>query len=585
MDSSAGRVTPRASVTGSGGLDRRFDAIVIGSGPGGSIAVRELTERGLDVLLLEAGRPLTDEDFVPVPHGKPTPTGFDLVGRATAMARGQYLQARRAFFSPSTSRFLVNDWDNPYTTPRGAPYLWIRGRVLGGRLNSYGRVLQRMSDLDFRAASGDGNGIDWPVAYADLEPWYDRVEEFLGVYGTADGLAHPPDGRYVGEARLTAVEQDFKQKVEARWPDRHVIPWRYAAPNPGRVPLGIAAAQATGRLTVRTDAVVTRITVDDRTGLASGAIFVDRLSRREQRVYADAVVVCASTIETVRLLLNSGSSRHPDGLANSSGLVGRYFMDQTISLAFCDAPQFPGYSAQPDETPDDPFYGRTGGILIPRFDNLDGGSSAPFARGISFQGLGGRIPVPEGTPASFGIGGVGEMLPMYDNRISLSGMRRDRWGVPAAHVRCAIGDNDRLLLRRQVKALREMVGEAGYQPNFVVSVLGLDSRKVWPAANPLQRLVFRIGIRMSIQMGSAIHECGGARMGDDPRTSVVNGVNQAWDVPNLFIPDGASFTSNSTVGPALTIMALAARTSAYIAELHTRGELGRPAESGPSPAV
>ena len=559
-------------------IDRRFDAIVIGSGPGGSMVCKELTERGMDVLLLEAGRDLTDADFEPLPPKPPKPLGMSLMARARAMLAGQHVQARRVFYSESSNRFLVDDRKNPYATPRGAPYLWIRGRLLGGRLNSYGRVLQRMSDVDFRAASRDGFGEDWPISYAELEPWYDRVEEFMGVYGAEDGLAHPPDGKYMGLARLNAVEQQFKEKVEERWPERTVIPWRYEQPNLARVPRGIAAARETGRLTTRTDAVVSRITVDDRTGLADGAVFVDRLTKREHRVSADVVVLCASTIETIRLLLNSGSSRHPNGLANSNNLVGRYFMDQTISMAFCDVPQFPGYAEQPDDVPRDPFYHPSGGILIPRYENLGPEPEKGFLRGISFQGAGGRFPVPEGYPTSFGLGGVGEMLPMYDNRVALHSRRTDAWGVPIADIRCAVGENDRILIDRQVTALQQMTEHAGYRTNFVASVLGVHSKKVWPASNPLQRLIFRFGIRLSLRVGAAIHECGGARMGTDPRTSVLNGVNQAWDVPNLFITDGASFTSNSTVGPALTIMALSARASEFIAEAHASGDLTKPTQ-------
>jgi choline dehydrogenase-like flavoprotein len=560
-------------------IDRRFDAVVIGSGPGGSMAVKELTERGMDVLLLEAGRDLTDADFVPPPPKPPKQLGMDIDLRAKAMLAGQHRQARRTFFSESSNRFLVNDRENPYSTPRGAPFLWIRGRVLGGRLNTYGRVLQRMSDVDFKAASRDGHGMDWPFSYSDLEPWYDKVEEFVGVYGNEDGLVHPPDGNYIGPAMLTDVERQFRDTVAEQWPERKVIAWRYAAPNLGRVPKGIAAAREIGRLTTRTDAVVTRVTMDERTGLAAGALFIDRHTGREHRVFADVVVLCASTIETLRILLNSGSSKHPDGLGNSHGLVGRYFMDQTISMAFCSVPQFPGYSAADTLPPADPFYPPTGGILIPRYDNLGPEPQEGFLRGISFQGAGGRFPVPAGEPTSLGLGGVGEMLPSYDNRITLNKRRRDKWGSPIAHIRCVMGENDRILVEQQVKALREMTEAAGYQVNFLGSVLGLDSKKVWPDYTPVQRAIFRASFGSSLMMGSAIHECGGARMGADPATSVVNGMNQVWDVPNVFVPDGASFTSNSTVGPALTIMALASRSAAFIAEKHAAGELTKPTEN------
>jgi choline dehydrogenase-like flavoprotein len=556
-------------------IDKRFDALVIGSGAAGSIAVKELTERGLDVLLLEAGRDLTDSDFVPPAPKPPRPLGMDLGLRARAGLRGQYMQARRIWYSDTTNRFLVNDRENPYSTPRDHPYLWIRGRLLGGRLNSYGRVLQRMSDLDFKAAGRDGIGEDWPFSYAELEPYYDRVEEFIGVYGNRDGLAHPPDGKYVGPAKLTAVEQEFKEKVEERWPERHVISWRYAAPNLGRVPKGVAAARETGRLTLRTDAVVRQITVDEQTGHATGAVFVDRVTKQEHRVEADVVVLCASTIESVRLMLNSGSSRHPNGLANSSGLLGRYFMDQTISLAFAADPKRPGFWEPDDSAPPDPFYHPAGGVLIPRFQNLDGQSSAEYLRGISFQGAGGRFPVPEDYPTAFGIGGAGEMLPDPDNRITLDPRRKDAWGIPAPHIRCALSENDRLQVREQLRMLREMMEHCGYRVNFIGSVLGLDSRRVFPDADPVTRFLFRHGISRSLALGAAIHECGGACMGSDPAKSVVNEYNQSWDVPNLFVTDGSCFVSNSTVGPTLTIMALTARACEYIAREHADGTLQR----------
>jgi choline dehydrogenase-like flavoprotein len=556
-------------------LDRRFDALVVGSGAAGSIAAKELTERGLDVLLLEAGRDLTDADFTPPPPKPPRPLGMDLGPRLRSSVRGQHVQSRRAFFSETTNRFLVNDRENPYSTPRDAYYLWIRGRILGGRLNSYGRVLQRMSDYDFKAASRDGQGADWPLSYADLEPYYDGVEEFIGVYGNADGLAHPPDGKYVGPAKLSAVEQEFKAKVEERWPERTVISWRYAAPNPHRVPLGIVAARETGRLTTRTDAVVRQVTVDEKSGRADGAVFVDRLTKKEHRVSADVVVLCASTIESVRILLNSACGKHPNGLGNSSGLLGRYFMDQTISLAFCSAPAWPGYVEYDDPAPPDPFYHPAGGILIPRWLNLDGGPEGPFLRGISFQGAGGRFPVPKGYPTSFGIGGVGEMLPNHENRITLDPKRRDAWGVPIPHIRCTLSDNDRTHLREQMRLLREMTEHCGYTVNFIGSPLGLESKRVLPDGNPISRLVFRRGFRKILAMGAAIHECGGARMGSDPATSVLNEYNQSWEVPNLFVTDGSCFVTNGTTGPALTIMALTARACEYIAREHAAGGLER----------
>jgi choline dehydrogenase-like flavoprotein len=254
-------------------------------------------------------------------------------------------------------------------------------------------------------------------------------------------------------------------------------------------------------------------------------------------------------------------------------------MDQTISLAFCSVPDRRGFFEHDDSAPPDPFYHPAGGILIPRWDNIGGVTNPSYLRGISFQGAGGRFPVPEGYPTSFGIGGVGEMLPSYDNRVTLDPKRRDKWGIPAAHIRCTLSDNDRAQVCAHVTALREMTEHCGYRVNFIGSVLGLDSKKVFPDANPASRFLFRRGIGRILTLGAAIHECGGARMGSDPRTSVLNEVNQSWDVPNLFVTDGSCFVSNSTVGPALTIMALTARACEFIAREHASGGLRRAAAS------
>ena len=264
----------------------------------------------------------------------------------------------------------------------------------------------------------------------------------------------------------------------------------------------------------------------------------------------DVVVLCASAIESVRLLLNSGSSHHGSGLANSNGLVGRYLMEQSMTLGFGDDARRPGYFEPSSQCEPDPFYGNSGGFLIPRYQNLTGQTEA-YRRGYSFQGLAGRVPVPEDCPAMFGFGAGGEMLPRYDNRVALSRRVKDRWGIPAAHIVCRPDDNDRIMVRAAVRDINEMMRAGGYRTNFVASTFGVHSKKVWPDFNPVQRAVFRVGIRMSLVMGVSIHEAGGARMGHDPAASVLNGVCQAWDVPNLFVTDAASFPTGSTEGPAL----------------------------------
>ena len=548
-----------------------YDAIVVGSGAAGSFAAKELTERGLEVLLLEAGPEISEADFPAPEHLRQK--GINVKARALAFMKGQYIQARLGFFSKQFEHLFVNDWQNPYTTPRESFYLWIRGRQLGGRLHLYGRVLLRMSDYDFKAASRDGVGEDWPISYADLAPYYDRVEEFMGVYGNCDKVRNLPDGRYAKPPKLTAAEEAFKAQVEAKWPERSVVSWRYAAHNLKRVPLPILAAKETGRLTIRANAVVKRITVDASSGKATGAEFVDRLTKKTESAKANIVVLCASTIESVRLLLNSATARQPDGLANSSGLVGRYFMDQTPSQIYGTIPEFKGWELD-DAAPADPFYTPAGGVYIPRFQNLDGVTHPKFKRGFGVQGAIGRGVIPDDRPAIFGLMGFGETLPYYENCITLNKRRKDAWGIPAVHIKCALTANEHELLQEQTRSIRAMVEACGYKVIFSGSALGLEPEvKAFPDADWLSRLIFRSSFKKSMAVGAAIHECGGARMGDDPGKSVLNQFNQSWDVKNLFVTDGSCFPSSGTVGPALTIMAVTARACDYIAREYKAGQL------------
>lgn len=551
-------------------LDKKYDAIVIGSGAAGSIAVKELTERGLEVLLLEAGRDLTEEDFVPPTGPKKFVMGLLLVPRMRAMLKGQHIQSLRSTFNEHVNHLLANDRENPYTMPFRHRYLWIRGRLLGGRLNTYGRALMRMSDLDFKAADHDGQGANWPITHAELAPYYDRVEEFIGVHGDLDGCDVIPDGKFIGPGFLTDAERHFKQVVESRWPGRRVIAWRYATPNLDRIPKGVVAARATGRLTTRTDAVVHRITLDDATGLANGVEFIDRVTKERHFVAADTVMLCASAIESVRIMLNSATAKHPHGIGNSSGLLGRFFMDQVPSVTMVTTPNFPGSQAD-TSAPADPFHGAAGGPFVPRFENVGDNRTPAYYRGFGFQGVLGRFPTD--NPSDPGVGGFmgfGEMLPHYDNRITLSPRVKDAWGIPVAHVRCAVTRNERRMAAAQLRAIRDMVEAAGFEVSFSGSTSGLDSKDVWPGKSWLTRTVFRIGFPLSLSIGAAIHECGGARMGDDPRQSVLDPYNRVWDVPNVYVSDGACFVTGGSVGPTLTIMALSARAAESAAAEHAR---------------
>ncbi|MBC3838515.1 GMC family oxidoreductase [Klebsiella pneumoniae] len=550
-----------------------YDAIVVGSGVAGSIAVKELTEKGMNVILLEAGPFLGEKDFPVTPGNNEKIKKIDAFARFKIALTGQPLQARAAYMSNEYRHLFVNDWQNPYTTPKGQYFLWIRGRQLGGRLHTYGRVLQRMSDYDFKAASYDGYGQDWPISYEELAPWYTHIEVFLGVYGTEENIPNLPDGKYIQAPILTKPEKVFKSKVESIWPERKVISWRFSTPNLKRIPVGVQAAIDTGRLELRTDAIAKQIDVDPVSGKAIGVTFVDRLTKQEHSVRGGMVMLCASAIESVRLLLNSRSSRHPEGIGNSTGLLGRYFLEQTPSLIAGSVPDSKGWEY--DKTIiQDPFCRPAGGIVIPRFQNLGQDSQKNYLRGFAFQGVIGRGYVPPESPAQFGLMGFGEMLPRAENRITLNLRKKDAWGIPAPHIDCSFGANDLLVMKEQLRAIKEMVSVCNYNIDFAGTALGLeDGRNAMPNETLLMKTIFRLSFKKSVGLGAAIHESGGARMGNDPENSVLNNYNQCWDANNIFVTDGACFVTSGTVGPTLTMMAITARACDYAATQYKKGQL------------
>lgn len=554
-------------------MGKQYDIIVVGSGAAGSFAAKELTEQGLEVLLLEAGRPIDKDDF-PENFAGPKEKGIELMARARAALTGQPLQSRVAFYGPQQRHLFVNDREHPYSTPKNKPFLWIRGKQLGGRLHTFGRVLLRWSDVDFKAASRDGYGKDWPISYSDLEPYYARAEETLGVRGCADNVPNIPDGNFVGPSKLTEAEAEFKKKTELAWPDRRPIAWRYMPPNRHRVPQPILDAIETGRLTILTDAVVRRILTDPVSGRATGVEFADRQTRDVEIVSGRAVMVCASAIESVRLLLNSAGGKHPHGLGNSSGTLGRYFMDQVPSMIMGTVPKRTGAEVA-DFVPADPFYGNSGGVYIPRFQNLYSQTNPEFIRGFGFQGTVGRLYVPEDKPSRYAFMGFGEMLPQAENRITLHPTRKDRWGVPIPHIACAMGQNELAMLKEQLRAAREIALNAGLEIEFSGSALGIteEGRGAFPDADWFSRLLFRSNFRSAMAMGAAIHESGGARMGNDPATSVLNQWNQCWDAPNVFVTDASSFVTSGCAGTTLTLMALTIRASENAAKQLQAGEL------------
>jgi choline dehydrogenase-like flavoprotein len=544
---------------------KRYDVIVVGSGAAGSFAARELGEQGLSVLVLEAGRAVGPQDMLGANGRKPK--GIDLTGRIRAFLAGQPIQARVAFFSERMVKLLVRDRLHPYRKAKDAPYLWFRGRQVGGRLHIFGRVLHRWADSEFAPHEGSADQ-GWPIRYADLEPYYAKAETILSIQGNNDGVATMPDGVMDGPGLLTRTERTFKAIIERRWPKRRVTSWRFGLPDTTPMPKALDDALASGKVTLQPDAVVTQVLTDEATGLATGVRYRDRESGEEHEVFARAVVLGASPVETVRLLLASRSARHPEGIGNRNGLVGRYFMDQPATLVFA---RFPGEGdpAVEEDLPSDPRYGTSGGIFIPRQADGESATDRKPALGYSYQGSIGRNPhVRPSTSRDATFMCFSEMQPSYDNRVSLDPVRTDRWGMPVPVIRCRLGAVEKAELPAQADSMAEMVEAAGGDVNGWISPLGMQERGagIYADLGPVSRLIVRKMLPHSLTMGAAIHESGGARMGDNPETSVVDRFNRVWSAPNVIVTDASAFVSSGVMGTTLTVMAMATRACAHLAE-------------------
>ncbi|WP_339112578.1 GMC family oxidoreductase [Thioclava sp. GXIMD2076] len=533
-------------------MSRPYDAIVVGSGASGSFAAHELTAQGLRVLLLEAGREVTRSEFDPAKK-KPVPP-INIMERARATLGGQGVQAKAAFFRGMLAPFYVNDRDNPYTTPKDAPFVWIRGRQAGGRTHTFGRVLMRWSDDDFKAKSVTGKGCDWPVSYADMAPYYDEVERLLGIYGDIDGLPQNPDGIMKGPAKMSPAEIDFKARVKAKWPEREIISWRSVAPTPERVFAPLAAAKATGLLTIRWNSVARRVLTEN--GLATGVEITDTRTGEVLVLEAAHIVISASPIESIRLLWHSGLGNHHDQL-------GRYFMDQLPMLAMGHYAPVKGQWTGDDSLPKDAFYEPQGGIFITR------SSGDPKTRGqFDFQGGIGRSPVGADDPAKLLFFGFGQMQPNARNRVTLDPKVKDRWGLAGAHIVCRMSAEDEALLERQEAFFLETINGAGGEVQFLGSAKRIREwgKGAYPEAGALSRFLFRRYFKDVMVMGAAIHETGGARMGTDPASSVVNPMGQLWEAPNVLVTDASTFCGSGVTGTTLTIMAQTVRACRHLAQ-------------------
>lgn len=558
-----------------------FDAIVVGSGITGGWAAKELTAKGLKTLVLERGRHLEHgKDYI-TEHKPDHEFPFRGLGdRQRELAR-QPIQRRGGSYRESTSHFYADDQLNPYTHPADRPFLWIRGHQLGGRSLIWYRQCYRLSDLDFTANLREGVGVDWPIRYRDIAPWYDYVETFAGISGKAEGLEQLPDGVFLPPMPINIAEKTVIARLDGKFPDRRITPSRtatltrdhngrmachYCGPCARGCSIGapfsslsatLPAAHATGHLTIRADSIVHSITYDSRRDRASGVAVIDARTHATKVYSARVVFLCASAIESVRVLLNSDSPRFPDGLANSSGVLGRYVMDHHggggAVGTLPDLPVDKGYNSG---------Y-RPSGMIVPRFRNVTsrhtgflrgyhldcGGSRQGWKRGITEPGIGVDLKrrLQEMGPWTFAFDGTGECLPYEDNHVRLDPQIKDAWGVPAIHFDVTYRENEARMRADMASTAAEMLEASGAK----------DIRVFNEPSVP----------------GETIHEMGGARMGRDPKTSVLNAFNQAHDVPNLFVTDGACMTSGGNQNPSLTYMALTARACDYAVAQLKRGEI------------
>jgi choline dehydrogenase-like flavoprotein len=562
--------------------DEPYDAIVVGSGITGGWAAKELCEKGLRTLVLERGRH--------VEHGKDyvteglQPWQFAHRGRGEQelYERDYPIQSKNYAFGEATRHFFVNDREHPYITPDDQPFRWIRGYQLGGRSLIWGRACWRWSDLDFEANLRDGHGVDWPIRYRDIAPWYSYVERFVGVSGEKLGLSHLPDGEFLPPWEMTCAERHVKQGIERAFAGRRMTVTRVAnltRAHNGRgrcqardqcargcsfgayfssLSATLPAARNTGRLTVVTDAIVHSVIYDERKDRAVGVRVIDAKTK-EAREYAGRLVfLCASTLATAQILLSSKSSRFPNGLANSSGEVGHNLMDH-ISKAGARG-VVPGLE-------DQYVYGRRPtGTYIPRFRNLGlsgeekvgflrgygiqaGAGREGWRRGASMPGLGVELKqrLREPGPWRIHLQGYGECLPRHGNYVDLDPERKDPWGIPLLRIHCSWSENERAL-REDVKT----------QAAEMLEAAGCTDVETYDDDGP---------------PGFSVHEMGTVRMGRDPKTSVLNAYNQAHDVPNLLITDGSCMTSASCVNPSITYMALTARAVDHAVSETKRGNL------------
>ncbi len=560
--------------------NENYDAIVVGTGISGGWAAKELCENGLKTLVLERGRMVTHIKDYPTANLDPwdLPNNGDLSPEQKAR---QEKQARTGYtVRAESNHWFVDDVTHPYNETKR--FDWMRGYHVGGRSIMWGRHSYRWSDLDFEANAKDGVAVDWPVRYKDISPWYDTVEEYIGVSGENLGLDQLPDGKFEPMMQLNCVEQHFREQVAEQFDGRVVTAGRVAhitsdKKYDGRskcqfrnrcirgCPFGgyfssvsstLPAAERTGNMTLRPNSIVHEVIYDAATGKASGVKVIDRETKESMVFNAKVIFLCASAMASTAILMQSKSERFPNGLGNDSDQLGRNIMDHQLGV---------GASGKFDGFEDKYYKGRKpNGVYIPRFRNLEGGEKKDYLRGFGYQGGASRgnwedaiaehafgkelkeaVLKPGGW--TMGIMGFGEVLPHPDNRFTLDYERLDEWGLPTLTFDAEFKENE-WKMREDMKAQAvAMLEKAGFK-----EVNAYDN----PGA-----------------LGLGIHEMGTARMGRDPKTSVLNGNNQVHACPNVFVTDGSFMTSASCVNPSLTYMAFTARAANFAAEQLKKGLL------------
>jgi choline dehydrogenase-like flavoprotein len=558
------------NINSKGKAANTFDAIVIGSGISGGWAAKELCEKGLKTLVLERGRNV--EHIKDYPTANKTPWEMPHRGQVPlTLAKENPIVNRCYAYNEFTEHFFLKDKIHPYKQVK--PFDWIRGYQVGGKSLMWGRWTQRWSDLDFEANLKEGIAVDWPIRYQDIAPWYSYVEKFAGISGNKDGIPHLPDGEFLPPMDMNTIEKHLQRSIAENYTDRQLIISRTANLSKGIKGRGpcqyrnmcargcqfsgyfssnsatLPAAEATGNLTLHPFSIVLSILYDQDTQKATGVSVMDAETRVVSEYYAKIIFVNAGTLNTTLLLMNSTSSRFPNGLGNDSGVLGHNLMDHN----------YRGHiNAEYDGYPDEYYYGRRPtGVYIPRFRNVGANSRKDYIRGYAFaaggsrrtgnvtaEGIGASLKeaLSEAGPWDIWMNGMGECLPYHENKISLSKTEKDSWGLPTLEIDCEYKANELAMLKDILVSGAEMLEKAGFK-----NIEAYDSNQA---------------------PGQGIHEMGTARMGRDPKTSVLNENNQIWAAKNVFVTDGACMVSTACQNPSLTYMALTARAADFaVAEL------------------